>query len=208
MVVLAPCSGGQLSQRRITISLAGPLAVGRDKTFAHRVDAFWRGGVSGRFTSQTTAEGTADVKVTTTEGSTTYDCSANVTWRASLPPPAARPGTYCGTTTQGGRICLDVAPGGREVSRVEIEVTATRLPEGTCELKLRFGAIPIGANLGFTKDATSFEGLTSGRAIVSGLFDADGVSASGRVLLVSAGIESGGRRYACKSASANWTARQ
>jgi hypothetical protein len=208
MVVFAPCSGGQVSQSRIVVSVPGPLAVGRDKAFAHRVDTFWQGGLTGRFTSPTTAEGTADVKTTATQGSTTYDCAATVTWRASLPPPAARPGTYCGSTIQGGRICLDVAPGGREVSRVEVEVTATRLPDGQCELKLRFGASPIGANLGFSKDQTSFEGVASGRAIVTGFFDSDGVNASGRVLLVSAGIEAGGRRYACKSASANWTAKR
>jgi len=206
MVVLAPCSGGQLSQRRIVVSAPGPVAVGRDKAFAHRVDTFWQGGFGGRFTSPTIAEGSADVKTTVTQGSTTYDCAATVTWRASLPPPAARPGTYCGGTTQGGRICLDVTPGGREVARVEVEVSAARLPEGQCELKLRFGASPIAANLGFSRDQTSFEGLASGRAIVTGLFDADGIHASGRVLLVSAGIESGGRRYACKSASANWAA--
>jgi hypothetical protein len=206
MVVSAPCSGGQLTRRRITISVAGPLDVGRDKSFAHSVDTFWQGGVTGRFTSPTTATGTADVKTTTTQGSATYDCSANVTWHASLPSPAATPGTYCGSTTQGGRICLDVSPSGREVARVEVEVTAQRLAEGQCELKLRFGAAPIGGNLGFSKEATSFEGLTGGRAIVSGLFDPDGRRASGRVFLASAGYESGGRKYACKSASANWTA--
>ena len=208
MVVVAPCPGGQVQQRRIVVAAPGPLAVGRDKSFAHRVDTFWQGSLAGRFTSPTTAEGSADVKTTVTQGSTTYDCSANVTWQASLPPPAARPGTYCGTTTQGGRICLDVASGGREVSRVEVEVTSQRLPDGHCELKLRFGATPVGANLGFSKDQTSFESVTSGWAIVSGLFDPDGVNASGRVVLVSAGVESGGRRYACKSASANWTARR
>jgi hypothetical protein len=42
--------------------------------------------------------------------------------------------------------------------------------------------------------------------IVTGFLDADGVNASGRVLRASAVIEPGGRRYACMSASANWTA--
>ena len=96
-------------------------------------------------------------------------CSADVTWSASLPPPAATPGTYCGFTNQGSSICLDVAPSGRDLTRVEVGVVV--LCNGrTVEVEVRmvFTAISIGGNLGFSKCSSTLEGLISGAAMSPG----------------------------------------
>lgn len=209
--VTTPCEGTTITAQ-VFISLPGPYEIGADKSFSLTSSAsVSKSSVTGRFTSPTTVEGTATASTTLTLGSTntTHACSADVTWSASQPPPAATPGTYCGFTDQGPSICFDVAPSGREVTRVEVGVIVRCLQQGVdFELTLTFAASAIGGHLGFRKSEASFEGLVSGTGFVSGLIDPGGSGASGSVFLQLPVFDFEGTRYSCRNASSRWTARR
>ena len=168
--------------------------------------------VTGRFTSLTSVEGTAKAttQVTVSSTNTTYQCSADITWKASLPPPAATPGTYCGFTTQGTSICLDVDPTGRDVARVEFGVVVLCNQRTTeVEVRVEFTGIPIGGNLGFARSSSALEGFISGMASVSGLLDPDGgTGAHGSVRLQLPVFDHEGTRYTCGVGTAQWEARR
>ena len=168
--------------------------------------------VTGRFTSLTRAEGTArgTGQITPSPGNVTYPCSGEVTWTATLPPPAATPGSYCGFTTQGSRVCLDVAADGRMVTRIEIGVRV-RCNQRTTEVDvtLEFRDMPVRGNLGFGKSASSLEGFISGSALVSGLLDPDGgTGAHGSVRIQLPVFDQDGTRYTCGVGTATWEARR
>jgi hypothetical protein len=210
--VMTPCTGPTaLSTSQVRITLEAPLEIEQDRSFAVRSEG--RAGtftVAGRFTSQTRAEGTAaaSTSITVTSTNTTYPCSASVSWSASLPPPAAVPGTYCGFTLQGPGVCLDVAPSGREVSHVEVSVVVRCQPSSEFEIRLRYTGIPIGGHLGFSGRLASLEGFISGTASVSGLLDPAGADASGSASVNQPSFDYEGTRYQCFFASARWTAKR
>lgn len=210
--VMTPCVGTTITSS-VFISLPGPNAIGDDGRFslASTVNVA-TASVTGRFTSLTTVEGTAKAttQVTVSAGNTTYPCSAEVTWRASLPPPAATPGTYCGFTNQGPSICLDVDPTGREVARIEFGVVVLCNGRTTeVEVRMVFTGIPIGGNLGFTRSSSTLEGLISGTGFINGLLDPNGgTGAHGSVRLQLPVFDFEGTRYTCGVGAAQWEARR
>jgi hypothetical protein len=211
MVVSTPCVGTPQTMR-VNVSFPGPFEIGPDRTFSQTAQSFWTGGVTGRFTSATTVEGTATATTSFTVSSTntTYTCSAEITWSASLPPPAATPGTYCGFTNQGPSICLDVAASGREVARLEVGVVVLCNGRTTAvEVRMVFTAAPIGGNLGFARSSSTLEGLISGTGFISGLLDPNGgTGAHGSVRLQLPVFDYEGTRYTCGVGTAQWEARR
>lgn len=209
--VEAPCAGSTF-RARVFINVPGPNEIAPDRSFSIRseTNAVNTVLVTGRFTSPTTAVGNAVVTttVTVTSTNTTYTCTASASWTASIPPPAASPGKYCGFTDQGSSICLDVAASGREVARVEVGVVVRCQPSSQWELRLVFTEVPIGGHLGFVKSSTSFEGLISGSGQVSGVLEPDGTGASGSVRLQPPTFDHEGTRYTCGVGTAKWTARR
>ena len=210
--VSTPCVGTTIASS-VLISVPGPTTIEADGSFS--LAATMSGGtatVTGRFTSLTSVEGTARAatRVTVTSTNTTYECTADVTWKASLPPPVATPGTYCGFTTQGSSICLDVGPSGTSVASVRFGVVVLCNQRTTeVEVRLEFKAIPIGGNLAFTRSSSALEGLISGTAVVSGLLDpSGGTGAHGSVRLQLPVFDSEGTRYTCGVATAQWEARR
>lgn len=210
--VSTPCVGTTIASS-VLISVPGPTSIEADGTFS--LAATTGGGtatVTGRFTSLTTVEGTARAatRVTVTSTNTTYECAADVTWKASLPPPVATPGTYCGFTNQGSSICLDVGSTGTSVASVRFGVVVLCNQRTTqVEVRLEFKAIPIGGNLAFARSSSALEGLISGTAAVSGLLDPDGgTGAHGSVRLQLPVFDSEGTRYTCGVATAQWEARR
>jgi hypothetical protein len=168
--------------------------------------------VAGRFTSLTSVEGTAKAtgQITISAGNATYPCAGEVTWRATLPPPAATPGTYCGFTNQGPSVCLDVAAGGRMVTRIQIGVVVLCNQRTTeVEVTLEFNDLPLRGNLGFGQGLSSIEGFISGTASVTGLLDPDGgTGAHGSVRLQLPVFDHEGSRYTCGVGTALWEARR
>ena len=210
--VNTPCVGTTLTTA-VFVLLQGPHEIASDGSFSLMSSTNpSTSTVTGRFTSLTTVEGTvaATTKLTSSATNTTYDCSAQVTWRASLPPPAATPGTYCGFTNQGPSICLDVAASGREVTRLEVGVVVLCNGRTTeVEVKIVFTGIPIGGNLGFAKSSSTLEGLISGTGFISGLLDPDGgTGAHGSVRLQLPVFDYEGTRYTCGVGTAQWEARR
>ncbi|HEX4746827.1 MAG TPA: hypothetical protein VFU99_08095 [Gaiellaceae bacterium] len=210
--VRTPCEGTTITST-VFVSLAGPHAIGADRSFTLSSSAAGAtSSVSGRFTSSTVVEGTvrASTQLTVSSTNTTYRCSGEASWQASLPPPAANPGSYCGFTTQGSSICLDVSPSGREVTRLEVGVVVlcnSRTVEA--EVRLVFTGIPIGGHLGFSTSSSSFAGLISGMGFVSGLLDpGGGTGASGSVRLQLPVFDHEGTRYTCGVGTAQWEARR
>lgn len=209
--VRAPCAGSTFTTRALAI-FPGPQEIAQDKSFVFRSEtsASEVRVVTGRFTSPTTAEGTASATttITVTSTNTTYTCSESVSWTASVPPPAGMPGRYCGVTGQGPSICLDVGPSGREVARVEVGFVVRCQSGSMFELQLTFTEVRIGGHLGFFKNVSSFEGLVTGSGRVSGLLDPDGTGASGTVNLIQPSFDHEGTRYTCRSVAASWTAKR
>ena len=210
LIVETPCSGPTPQSRsEVRIALAEPLEIRADGSFSARAEGgFGTYAVTGRFTSPTTATGTAaaTTSVTVTATNTTYPCSANVSWTASQPPPAAKPGTYCGFTLQGPGVCFDVAPSGREVARFEGSVVIRCTGRTDFELRVVISNIPIGGHLGFGSPVTAIEGLISGTARANGLLDPAGATASGSVSIQNASFDHEGTRYTCSFGSARWEA--
>ena len=210
--VTTQCDGPPTIQV-VLVSLSGPYAIGPDGTFSiEPQQTFWTGRVTGRFTSMTTVEGTAQAstKVTVSSTNTTYTCSAAISWSASVPPPAATPGTYCGFTNQGPSICVDVAATGREVARLEVGVVVLCNGRTTeVEVKMVFTGIPIGGNLGFGTSSSTLAGLISGTGFISGLLDPNGgTGAHGSVRLQLPVFDLEGTRYTCGVGTAQWEARR
>jgi hypothetical protein len=210
--VVTPCIGTPITSS-VFVSLPGPHAIGADGSFSLASTASpATASVTGRFTSPTTVAGIAraSTQVTVSAGNTTYPCAAEVAWRASLPPPAATPGTYCGFTTQGSSICLDVDPGGRKVSRLEVGIVVLcngRTVEA--EVRMVFTDIPLGGNLGFARSSSTLEGLVAGTGFVSGLLDPEGATgAHGSARLQLPVFDSEGTRYTCGVGTAQWEARR
>jgi hypothetical protein len=210
--VSTPCVG-TTTVSSVLISVAGPTPIQADGSFS--LAPTTGGGsatVTGRFTSLTSVEGTAHAatRVTVTSTNTTYECAADVTWKATLPPPVATPGTYCGFTTQGSSICLDVAPSGTSVASVRFGVVVLcNQRTAEVEVRLEFEDIPIGGNLGFTRSSSALEGLISGTAAVSGLLDPNGgTGAHGSVRLQLPVFDHEGTRYTCGVGTAQWEARR
>ena len=168
--------------------------------------------VTGRFTSLTRVQGTAKTtgQITPSPGNVIYQCAGEATWTATLPPPAATPGRYCGFTTQGLPVCLDVAADGRMVTRIEVGVRVLCNQRTTeAEVTLEFTDLPLRANLGFAKSSSSLEGFISGTAFVSGLLDPDGgTGAHGSVRLQLPVFDQDGTRYTCGVGTATWEARR
>lgn len=190
------------------ISLPAPYAIAEDKRFTLQsvTPSGATHGVAGRFTSPTTAVGTTSISGTfvDTIPNTRIPCTGEVSWTASVPPPSAPPGRYCGFTVQGPGICFDVAPNGREVTRFESAVVARCFPGGVApseiEIALTFtGSIPIGGHLGFARSRIPVEGLVSGTASIGGLFEPTG-AASGTVSLGPTTLDYEGTRYNCHPA--------
>jgi hypothetical protein len=210
--VVTPCVGTAITSS-VFISLPEPHAIGADGSFslASAVNVA-TASVTGRFTSLTAVEGTAKAttQVTVSAGNTTYPCSAEVTWRASLPPPAATPGTYCGFTNQGASICLDVDSNGTHVSQLEVGVIVLCNGRTTeVEVRMVFTGIPIGGNLGFTRSSSTLEGLISGTGFINGLLDPNGgTGAHGSVRLQLPVFDFEGTRYTCGVGAAQWEARR
>ena len=214
--ITAPCTGpNALSTSRILVAFPESHEIGQDRTFSLRSETrFQTVAVAGRFTSPTTVEGTAtaSTSVTVTSTNTTYPCSASVRWTASLPPPTAPPGTYCGFSIQGPGICLEVAANGKEVTRFESGVVVRCFPGGVppseIEVALTFtGAIPIGGHLGFARRGLPVEGLVSGTASISGVIEPAG-TAFGTVGLGAVTLDYEGTRYNCHPAVGRWEARR
>ena len=208
-IVGTPCTGPTpQSTSEVRIAVAEPLEIRADGSFSVRVEGRFPYAVNGRFTSPTTASGTATAttSVTVTATNTTYPCSGTVSWTASQPPPAAKPGTYCGFTLQGPGVCFDVAPSGREVARFEGSVVIRCSGRTEFELRVVISNIPIGGHLGFASRATAIEGLLSGTAGASGLLDPSGATASGSVSIQNASFDHEGTRYTCSFGSARWEA--
>ena len=210
--VNTPCVGTPITSS-VFIFLPGPLPIGADGSFSLATTAnVTTSSVTGRFTSMTTVEGTAKAttQVTVSAGNTTYPCTGEVTWSASIPPPAATPGTYCGFTGQGSSICLDVAASGREVTRLEVGVVV--LCNGRTievEVRMEFQGMPISGNLGFGTSSSALEGLISGTGFVSGLLDPNGgTGAHGSVRLQLPVFDYQGTRYTCGVGTAQWEARR
>jgi hypothetical protein len=211
MLVSTQCQGTSFTSGA-PIFLQGPFDIASDGTFTLRLTpAFEGGSVTGRFTSLTAAEGTATVQTSiTVSGGGTHECAGTTTWKASLPPPAATPGRYCGFTNQGPSVCLDVDPTGRIVTRIEVGVVVLCNGRTTeVELRLVFTDMPVGGNLGFSESSSTLEGLISGTAAVSGLLDPDGgTGAHGSVRVQLPVFDLEGSRYSCGVASALWEARR
>ena len=210
--VSTPCVGTTIVSS-VFISVLGPNTIEADGSFSLATTMnVATAAVTGRFTSLTSVEGTAKAttQVTVSSTNTTYQCSADITWKASLPPPAATPGTYCGFTTQGTSICLDVDPTGRDVARVEFGVVVLCNQRTTeVEVRLEFTGIPIGGNLGFARSSSALEGFISGMASVSGLLDPNGgTGAHGSVRLQLPVFDHEGTRYTCGVGTAQWEARR
>ncbi len=210
--VTTPCEGTPITSQ-VFFVLAGHQEIAPDKSFSMSLQqSSATGVVTGRFTSATTVEGTATASTKLTLGSTgtTHSCSAAVTWTASLPPPAATPGQYCGFTNQGRRICLDVASSGREVTRFEATVVVLCNGRTTeVDFTMVFSGLPIRGNLGFSASSSSLAGLISGTGFVSGLFDPNGgTGAHGSVRLQLPVFDHEGTRYSCGVASTLWEARR
>jgi hypothetical protein len=196
-------------------SWPGPYAIAADGTFAFE-PAIVSGvtyRVTGRFTSPTTAVGTLSANGTAVNPmtNTQVTCAGEIAWTASLPPPAALPGTYCGFTLQGSSICLDVPPSGREVTRFESAVVARCFPGGVApsefEIGLTYtGSIPIGGHLGFSARGLAVEGLGT-TASISGLFEPTGTVA-GSVGLGAFDLDYEGTRYRCFSSSGKFEAKR
>lgn len=211
----APCTGPTaLSTTRVRLSFPEPHSIGSDGRFSIPSSvSWWTGTVSGRFTSKTSVQGSATVSTQITSANVTYPCSANVSWSASLPPPPAVPGRYCGFTHQGPGVCFDVAASGREVTRFESAVVVRCFPGGAppseIEITLTYtGSVPIGGHLGFASGGLPVEGLVSGSASFSGLLDPSGATASGTASLGPATLDFEGTRYNCFPATGRWEARR
>jgi hypothetical protein len=207
--VTVACTGTPITTR-VFASFLETYEIAADRSFSLRLESSPASGtrtVTGRFTSLTTVEGTAAVTTTLTTSTATYPCAGNVTWTASLPPPAATPGKYCGVTGQGPSICLDVGPDGREVVSAEVGVVVSCQPSAEFEVRVTFTAARIGGHLGVFKNVSSFEGLVSGSGRISGLFDLNGPGASGTVNLLAPTFDHEGNRYSCRSGASSWTAR-
>lgn len=211
----APCTGPTaLSTTRARFSFPEPQAIGADGRFSlTSATSSSTRTVSGGFTSKTSVQGTATVSTRLTSAQGTYPCSAEVTWSASLPPPSAVPGKYCGFTLQGPGVCFDVAPSGREVTHFESAVVLRCFPGGAppseIEVSLTYtGSVPIGGHLGFASSRLPVEGLISGTAGFSGLLDPSGATASGAVGLGPAILDYEGTRYNCFPATGRWEARR
>ena len=198
------------------ISLPGPHTIAEDRSFAFQ--SVTQGGitydVAGRFTSSTMAAGTLSLSGTLTDtiANTRIPCAGQVSWTASLPPPSALPGRYCGFTLQGPGICLDVAPSGREVTGFESAVVVRCFPGGVppseFEIALTFsGSIPIGGHVGFSRAGIAVEGLVSGTASIGGLFEPTG-TASGGVGVGPVVLDFEGTRYRCHPATGKWEAKR
>jgi hypothetical protein len=210
--VMTPCVGTTITSS-VFISLPEPHAIGADGSFsfASAVNNA-TANVTGRFTALTTVEGTAKAttQVTVSAGNTTYPCAGEVTWRASLPPPTATPGTYCGFTNQGPSICLDVDSSGMQVSRLEVGVIVLCNGRTTAvQVTMVFTGIPIGGHLGFSRSSSTLEGLISGTGFISGLLDPNGgTGAHGSVRLQLPVFDLEGTRYTCGVGTAQWEARR
>jgi len=196
------------------VTLPGPAAIGEDGSFSLQTVTPSGGTqtVAGRFSSSTTAVGTMSISGTFTDtANTRIACTGEVTWTASLPPPAALPGTYCGFTLQGPGICLDT-PSGRVVTRFESAVVVRcfpgNVPPSEFEIALTFsGSIPVGGHLGFSASAIPVEGLVSGTGSITGLFEPTG-TASGGVSLGPVVLDYDGTRYRCQPATGKWQAKR
>jgi hypothetical protein len=209
-LVNATCHGTSITPGEIVL-VRGPIDIAPDRTFTFPLPTSYKGGsVAGRFTSATTAEGTVTIESTLTTSAGTYECSGATTWKASLPPPAATPGRYCGFTNQGPSVCLDVDATGRTVTRLEVGVVVLCNNRTTeVELTLVFTDMQVGANLGFGKSVASFEGLISGSGAVSGYLDPDGgTGAHGSVRVQLPVFDKDGSRYTCGVTSTLWEARR
>jgi hypothetical protein len=211
MLVSTQCQGTSITPG-VLIFLRGPFEIAPDGTFTLQLPSTYKGGsVTGRFASLTTAEGTATAQTTITiSGGSTYECVGTTTWKASLPPPAATPGRYCGFTNQGPSICLDVDATGRMVTHLEAGIVVLCNGRTTeVELRLVFTDMPIGGHLGFQRSSSSLEGLISGTGSVGGLLDPNGgTGAHGSVRIQLPVFDQDGTRYTCGVASAQWEARR
>jgi hypothetical protein len=197
------------------VTLPGPSAIGADGRFSLQTVTPSGGTqtVAGRFSTPTTAVGTMSIAGTFTDtiANTRIACAGEVTWTASLPPPGALPGTYCGFTLQGPGICLDT-PTGKEVTRFESAVVVRcfpgNVPPSEFEIALTFsGSMPVGGHLGFSASAIPVEGLVSGTGSITGLFEPTG-TASGGVSLGPVVLDYEGTRYRCQPATGKWQAKR
>ena len=211
MFVSTPCEGTPLTTG-VPVALSGPFDIAPDTTFSIQLPSYQAGSVTGRFTSPTTAEGTLEARTTITSSvdNTTRQCKGSTTWKASLPPPAATPGQYCGFTNQGSSVCVDVGSTGRIVTSIDVGIIVLCNRRTTeVELRLVFRDMPIGGNLGFSASSSSFEGLISGTVSVSGLLDPNGgTGAHGSVRAQLPVFDYEGSRYTCGVASTLWEARR
>lgn len=119
------------------------------------------------------------------------------------PPPPTTPGTYCGVTSQGMSICLDVGPGTagiQAVSSIRLAVQTSCEPSRYLAYDYALttqAAVP--ANRRFVSDV-AFPGLA---ATVAGAFASSRTSATGtlrvQVVDVREGVE-----YRCDSGTVSW----
>jgi hypothetical protein len=197
------CTGARVVRWEFRVSVAGPIPIRDDRTFAV---VSGETTVSGRF-GAAGAEGTVRARHGgTNPGGGTYTCDGESTWTASTPPPVARAGRYCGFTLQGRGICLEVAADGRSVSRIASELV---LRCGTSDLTLPFaweGGLAITYDLRFRGSPRVQLPGGSAQYLVNGTFDSAG-GAIGSFFVQGIELERDGVRQACRNTGARWSSR-
>ena len=188
---------------------AGPFAIAEDRAFTVKT---FNGTIAGRF-RPSGAAGTITVASTSApniQGQTTT-CSASIGWTATNPPgppPQALAGTYCGFTTSGGGVCVDVPAGGREARnlRAEVKLSCGILAKIPVSFTVAYDRpMPFALDLSFRHSFEHpFEGKTLA-ASVSGAFDESGVLL-GSVGVSPFNIERDGRTHLCRT-NGGFTAR-
>lgn len=119
-------------------------------------------------------------------------------------PPAAMPGTYCGVTGQGMKLCLDVERGSFGISVTGIRLDVQAICDPPRQFAFTYALVTralIQAGGTFASDVR-FPGLV---VVVDGSFDVSRASATG-TFRVQAEATRGGVDYACDSGTVSWSA--
>jgi hypothetical protein len=190
------------------VTASGPFAIGEDRSF--RVEGRGPQTTTGSFTAAGVA-GTITIQYPSTDyQGKPSTCAGQIAWTATTPAPplpSARAGKYCGVTTQGEGVCLDVPAGGRELRSLTVGVPLDCGGTGFLVRLTIDGPLPIRTNLSFRSSYTQSLGDEgSALTFVSGTFDETG-SMSGRITLQQPVFTYQGTRYTCRNGNAAWTAK-
>jgi hypothetical protein len=189
----------------VDLKVAGPISIAEDRTFTLQVG---RANLTGSF-APATATGTMAIKYEYEVGGHLWKCAADVPWTVRTPPPPswqAVAGKYCGLTSRGEGVCLDVPTDGRELRNVDAGVLFAC---GDVDIVARLtveGPVPLHTDLSFQMSFPLTLADASTRISLSGAFDRAG-SMTGRIGVPAVSFTYQGTRYTCRGGGAVWTAK-